>query len=155
MPDHKRADHPERSKLISTFCLGKMLFLSHSKKQVRFDFTTKILHVTQVFGEIHVSRTFILYMVSLRLSFLFCCRISLHHHRSTSETSTSATAQQLNETIEGCRFNTGVCVRDLSPHPAADTFIMGAHVLLKVHNTKKCCQEKLITDISEANRYHL
>lgn len=83
MPDHKRADHPERSKLISTFCLGKMLFLSHSKKQVRFDFTTKILHVTQVFGEIHdsnapVSRTFILYMVSLRLSFLFCCRISVH-----------------------------------------------------------------------------
>lgn len=87
MPDHKRADHPERSKLISTFCLGKMLFLSHSKKQVRFDFTTKILHVTQVFGEIHVSRTFILYMVSLRLSFLFCCRISLHHHRSTSDPS--------------------------------------------------------------------
>lgn len=79
----------EQIKSISTFCLGKMLFLSHSKKQVRFDFTTKILHVTQVFGEIHdsnapVSRTFILYMVSLRLSFLFCCRISLHHHRSTS-----------------------------------------------------------------------
>lgn len=92
MPDHKRADHPERSKSISTFCLGKMLFLSHSKKQVRFDFTTKILHVTQVFGEIHdsnapVSRTFILYMVWLRLSFLFCCRISLHHHRSTSDPS--------------------------------------------------------------------
>lgn len=87
-----RADQPERSKSISTFCLGKMLFLSHSKKQVRFDFTTKILHVTQVFGEIHdsnapVSRTFILYMVSLRLSFLFCCRISLHHHRSTSDPS--------------------------------------------------------------------
>lgn len=82
----------EQIKSISTFCLGKMLFLSHSKKRVRFDFTTKILHVTQVFGEIHdsnapVSRTFILYMVSLRLSFLFCCRISLHHHRSTSDPS--------------------------------------------------------------------
>lgn len=55
---------------------------------------------------------------------------------------TSATAQQLNETIEGCRFNTGVCVRELSPHPATDAFVMGAHVLLKVHNTKKCCQKK-------------
>lgn len=77
MPDHKRADHPERSKSISTFCLGKMLFLSHSKKQVRFDFTTKILHVTQVFGEIHdsnapVSRTWCHYVC------LFCFVAGYH-----------------------------------------------------------------------------
>lgn len=74
------------------FVWERCCFFPILKKQVRFDFTTKILHVTQVFGEIHdsnapVSRTFILYMVSLRLSFLFCCRISLHHHRSTSDPS--------------------------------------------------------------------
>lgn len=77
IPDHKRLDQPDRSKSISTYSLEKIMFLFHPKKQVRFDFTsTKILHVTQIFGEIHdsnapVSRTFILYVVSLRLSFLF------------------------------------------------------------------------------------
>lgn len=77
IPDHKRLDQPDRSKSISTYSLENIMFLSHPKKQVRFDFTsTKILHVTQIFGEIHdsnapVSRTFILYVVSLRLSFLF------------------------------------------------------------------------------------
>lgn len=85
--------------------------------------------------------------------FCFCCWISRHHRSGFSrpissrdfksdKILTSATAQQLNETIEGCRFNTGVCVRELSPHPATDAFVMGAHVLLKVHNTKKCCQKK-------------
>lgn len=157
MPDHKRLDQPDRSKSISTYSLEKMMFLSHPKKQVRFDFTsTKMLHVTQIFGEIHdsnahVSRTFIL--VWLRLSFLFLLlditapQVRLSRPISSRDFKsdkilTSATAQQLNETIEGCRFNTGVCVRELSPHPATDAFVMGAHVLLKVHNTKKCCQKK-------------
>lgn len=157
MPDHKRLDQPDRSKSISTYSLEKIMFLFHPKKQVRFDFTsTKILHVTQIFGEIHdsnahVSRTFIL--VWLRLSFLFLLlditapQVRLSRPISSRDFKsdkilTSATAQQLNETIEGCRFNTGVCVRELSPHPATDAFVMGAHVLLKVHNTKKCCQKK-------------
>lgn len=158
MPDHKRLDQPDRSKSISTYSLEKMMFLSHPKKQVRFDFTsTKILHVTQIFGEIHdsnapVSRTFCTWCHYVCL-FCFCCWISRHHRSGFSrpissrdfksdKILTSATVQQLNETIEGCRFNTGVCVRELSPHPATDTFVMGAHVLLKVHNTKKCCQKK-------------
>lgn len=153
IPDHKRLDQPDRSKSISTYSLEKMMFLPHPKKQVRFDFTsTKILHVTQIFGEIHdsnapVSRTFILYVVSLRLSFLFLIVAGFSRPISSRDFKsdkilTSATVQQLNETIEGCRFNTGVCVRELSPHPATDAFVMGAHVLLKVHNTKKCCQKK-------------
>lgn len=92
MPDHKRLDQPDRSKSISTYSLEKMMFLSHPKKQVRFDFTsTKILHVTQIFGEIHdsnapVSRTFCTWCHYVCL-FCFCCWISRHHRSGLADPS--------------------------------------------------------------------